>query len=87
MHLQLFFSRSTAQEAEKSVNTSHQQLKYQYVINTNLILDPKQSALPAAGKKINLILAETRTHRNGKKVLNRTSHFHFKCTFHFSLAV
>lgn len=84
MHPQLIFTGSTAQEAEKSlnVNTSQQQLKY--VIKIILILDLKQSTFPASRKKINMMLAETRTHCNGKSVPNRTRHFHFKCTFHFS---
>lgn len=84
MHPQLIFTGSTAQEAEKSlnVNTSQQQLKY--VIKIILILDLKQSTFPASRKKINLMLAETRTHCNGKSFPNRTRHFHFKCTFHFS---
>lgn len=74
MHPQLIFTGSTEQEAEKSLMWTliSQQLKYQYVIKIIPILDLKQSTLPAARKKINLMLAETRTHCNGKKVPNKT---------------
>ena len=42
-------------------SSAQEQLKYWCVINIILILNPKYSTIPATGKKINFIPAETRT--------------------------
>lgn len=61
--LRLFAGRAM-REAETSLNyvsTGQQQLKYQCVINIVLILNPKQDSMPTTKKRINSVLAESRT--------------------------
>jgi len=50
-----------AQNPRLCASTALQKLKYQCAINILLILNPKHRTMPAIRKKINSILAETRT--------------------------
>jgi len=52
------------------VSTALQQLKHQHVINILLILNPKHSTTPPTRRKINSILAETRTTDKWFSVIN-----------------